>query len=189
MKSRFALSEENLVRIVALLTAIMGVVNVLSAVTPSLKHRLRLLEQYSPFSVSTGGHFTAALAGFALLLLSVSLWRRKQLGWFLTLTILLISIPIHLLKGLDYEEATLAALLAGLLIYLRPHFHARSDVPSVKQGLQLLVASLAFTLAYGVLGFYLLDRHFNIRFGLWTAIRQTMVMFTEFYDPGLQNLP
>lgn len=189
MKSRFALSEENLVRIVALLTAIMGVVNVLSAVTPSLKHRLRLLEQFSPFSVSTGGHLTAALAGFALLLLSVSLWRRKQLGWFLTLTILLISIPIHLLKGLDYEEATLAALLAGLLIYLRPHFHARSDVPSVKQGLQLLVASLAFTLAYGVLGFYLLDRHFNIRFGLWTAIRQTMVMFTEFYDPGLQNLP
>jgi len=189
MKSRFALSEENLVRIVALLTAIMGVVNVLSAVTPSLKYRLRLLEQYSPFRVSVGGHLTSALAGFALILLSVSLWRRKQLGWLLTLTILLISIPIHLLKGLDYEEATLAALLAGLLIYLRPHFHARSDVPSVRQGLQILVASLVFTLAYSVLGFYMLDQHFKIRFGLWTAIRQTIVMFTEFYDPSLQTLP
>lgn len=188
MKSRFALSEENLVHMVAVLTASMGVVNVLSAVTPSLKYRIRLLEQYFPFSVSTGGHLTSALAGFALLLLSVSLWRRKQLGWLLTLTILLISIPAHLLKGLDYEEATLAALLAGLLIYLRPHFHARSDVPSVKQGLQTLVASLIFTLVYGVLGFYMLDKHFKIHFGLWTAIRQTIVMFTEFYDPGLQNL-
>ena len=188
MKKRFLLSEENLVHLVALLTTAMGVINVLSGVTPSLKYRLRLLEQYSPFSVSTGGHLTSALAGFALLLLSVSLWRRKQIGWILTLTILLISIPTHLLKGLDYEEATLAALLAGILIYLRSHFHARSDAPSIKQGLQILFAALAFTLVYGVAGFYFLDRHFKMRFGFWYALRQTIVMFTEFYDPGLQPI-
>lgn len=189
MKFRIALSEENLVHLVALLTAAMGVVNLLSAVTPSLKYRLRLLEQYSPFSITIGGHLTSALAGFALLLLSVSLWRRKQLGWILTLAILLISIPIHLFKGLDYEEATLAALLAGLLFYLRPYFHARSDPPSIKQGLLTLLAAFGFTITYGVLGFFLLDRHFNINFGFWMAIRQTVVMFTEFYDPGLQSLP
>jgi len=186
MKSRFTLSEENLVHLIALLTAAMGVINVLSAVTPSMKYRLRLLEQYSPFSVSTGGHLTSALAGFALLLLSVSLWRRKRMGWVLTLAVLLISIPVHLFKGLDYEEATLAALLAGLLIYLRPYFHARSDTPSVQQGLRILFAALLFTLAYGVTGFYLLDRHFRFAFGLWSALRQTVVMFTQFYDPGLQ---
>jgi len=189
MKSRFTLSEENLVHLIALLTAAMGVVNVLSAVTPSLRSRLQLLEQYSPFSITTGGHLTSALAGFALLLLSVSLWRRKQLGWILTFAILLISIPTHLLKGLDYEEATLAALLAGALFYLRPYFHAQSDPPSIRQGLQILLAAFAFTVFYGVLGFYLLDSHFKISFGLWTAIRQSVVMFTQFYDPGLQSLP
>ncbi len=186
MKSRFIFSEENLVRLIALLTAAMGVINVLSAVTPSMKYRLRLLEQYSPFSVSTGGHLTSALAGFALLLLSVSLWRRKRVGWILTLAVLLVSIPTHLFKGLDYEEATLAALLAGLLIYLRPYFHARSDSPSIQQGLRILFAALIFTLAYGVTGFYLLDKHFRFAFGLWSALRQTVVMFTQFYDPGLQ---
>jgi len=189
MKPRNTFSEENLVHLVALLTAAMGAINVVSAITPSMRSRLRLLEQYSPFSVSTGGHLTSALAGFALLLLSVSLWRRKQLGWILTFTILLISIPTHLLKGLDYEEATLAALLAGLLFYLRPYFHARSDPPSIKQGLLTLLAAFAFTVIYGVLGFFLLDRHFKISFGWWMAIRQTVVMFTEFYDPGLQSLP
>jgi len=186
MKSRFTLSEENLVHLIALLTAAMGVINVLSAVTPSLHYRLRLLEQYSPFSITTGGHLTSALAGFALLLLSVSLWRRKRMGWMLTLVILLISIPMHLFKGLDYEEAILAALLAGGLIYLRPYFHARSDSPSIKQGLLILGASLLFTIAYGVIGFYLLDKHFRFTFGLWSAFRQTIVMFTQFYDPGLQ---
>ena len=188
MKAKLAPSEETLVHIVALLTALMGAINFLSAITPSLQYRLRLLEPYLPFSVTRGGHLTSALAGFALLLLSVSLWRRKQLAWILTLIILLISIIAHLLKGLDYEEATLAAVLAALLIYLRPYFHARSDPPSIRQGLQVLVAALVFTLAYGVIGFYLLDRHFQVNFGLWDAIRQTIVMFTQFYDPGLQPI-
>jgi len=89
MKSRFTLSEENLVHLIALLTAVMGVINMLSAVRPSLRSRLRLLEQYSPFSVTSGGHLTSALAGFALLQLSVSLWRRKRVGWMLTLVVLL----------------------------------------------------------------------------------------------------
>jgi phosphatidylglycerol lysyltransferase len=189
MKFKFALSQENLVHGVALLTAAMGVVNVISAVLPSMRDRLRLLRllgEYSPFGIRAGGHLVSALAGFALLLLSVSLWRRKQLGWLLTLLILIISIPVHLLKGLDYEEATFAALLAGLLIYLRPNFHARSDPPSVRQGLLTLLAALAFTLIYGVIGFYFLDRHFKVSFGFWSALRQTVVMFTQFYNPGLQ---
>lgn len=186
MKTRFSLAEENLVRLVALLTAAMGVINVLSAVTPSLHNRLQLLEEYSPLVISTGGHLTSALSGFALLLLSVSLWRKKQLGWWLTLVILCASIPIHLLKGLDYEEATLAALLAALLVYLRPRFHARSDIPSVRAGLWTVLAALGFTLAYGVVGFYVLARREHINFGFWAALRQTVVMFTQFYDPGLQ---
>src|SRR5260221_8312859 len=186
MKFKPSFSGENLVRLVALLTAAMGVINVLSAVTPSLMYRLHLLEDYLPFSVSTGGHLTSALAGFALLLLSVSLWRRKQPGWALTLSVLVVSIPAYLLKRLDYEEATLSALLAGLLIYLRPPFHARSDTPSVRQGLQILLAAFVFTLTYGVIGFFLLDRHFKFNFGLSAAIRQTVVMFTQFYDPGLE---
>jgi phosphatidylglycerol lysyltransferase len=187
MKVKSGFSEENLVHAVALLTALMGVINVLSAVTPAARdrlHLLRVLGEYSP--LRTGGHLASALAGFALLLLSVNLWRRKQMGWLLTLSILIVSIPVHLLKGLDYEEAIFAALLAGLLLYLRPYFHARSDPPSVKQGLNILLAALVFTVIYGVLGFYLLDRHFKVSFGFWAAVRQTVVMFTEFYDPGLQ---
>ena len=144
MKSRFSLSEETLVHLVAFLTALMGAVNVLSALTPSLRGRLLLLEQYSPFSITTGGHLTSALAGFALLLLSESLWRKKQVGWALTLAILIISILTHLLKGLDYEEATLAALLSALLIYLRPHFHALSDPPSVRAGLWVGLQPVTF---------------------------------------------
>lgn len=178
------------VRLVALLTAGMGIIDVLSGLTPSLHNRLRILEQYSPFGVAIGGHLTSVLAGFALLLLANGLWRRKRLAWALTVAILIITVPVHLFKGLDYEEAVLGAALAIWLIYLQAHFHARSDPPSIRQGLLTLVTALIFTLIYGVLGFYLLDRHFivnghRVSFSIWGAIQQTVVMYTQFYNPGL----
>ncbi len=176
------------VKAAALLTAGMGLVNLLAAVTPTQSDRLRLLETYSPLQVSRPGHLASALAGFALLLLASALWRRKRVAWLLTLLVLLISTIVHLLKGLDYEEAGLAAGLALVLLLWRPLFHARSDPPSIRQAFVTLLAALAFTLAYGSLGFFLLDRHFKVHFGLWAAIRQTVVMFTQYYDPGLQPL-
>ncbi len=177
------------VRIVAILTALMGIVNLLSAVTPSLMSRLKIIESYLPLMVSRGGHLTAALGGFALLSLSVGLWRRKRNAWILTLAVLVISTISHILKGLDYEEALLGLGLAIWLLTLRAHFYARSDTPSVRQGLWALATSIGFTLLYGVIGFYLLDRHFSVNFGLGAAIRQTVVMFAAFYDPGLQPIP
>lgn len=174
------------VRVVALLTALMGLVNVLSAVTPSLAARVQFLERYSPLEVRRGSHLTAALAGFALMLLAASLWRHKRVAWMLTLIVLCISIVSHLLKGLDYEEAALAGILALWLLALRSHFYARSDPVSMRQGLQTLAAAMGFTLMYGVLGFYLLDRHFSVNFGLGSALSQTLTLFTQFYDPGLQ---
>ena len=176
------------VRLVAVLTASMGIINVLSASTPALADRLALLRQFSPLEVRHGSHLTAVLAGFALLLLAGSLWRRKRVAWWAALVVLVISSISHLLKGLDYEEASLAGGLALWLAFLGPYFHANSDRPSIRQGISAVAVSLGFTLAYGTLGFYLLDKHYSVQFGFWSAIRQTVVMFTQFYDPGLTPL-
>ena len=174
------------VKVAALLTAGMGLVNLFAAVTPAQSSRLRLLETFSPLQVSREGHLASALAGFALLLLASALWRRKRVAWLLTVVVLFISMAVHVLKGLDYEEAAMAAALILLLLLWRPWFHARSDPPSIRQAFVTMLAALAFTLAYGTLGFFLLDRHFRVHFGFGPAIRQTVVMFTQYYDPGLQ---
>jgi phosphatidylglycerol lysyltransferase len=182
---RRTLTETWGVRFAAVLVALMGVINVISAVTPSLSDRMKVLEQFSPLEVQHGGHLTAALAGFALLLLARGLWRRKHVAWLLSLGVLGLSIVSHLIKGLDYEEAILAGGLILVLWLMRSHFHARSDRPSIRQGGWVLVSASLFTLAYGVSGFFLLDRHYSVNFGFWAALRQTVVMFTQFYDPGL----
>lgn len=174
------------VRLSALLTALMGIINVTSAVQPALQTRLAVIEEIFPLEVRHGSRIVAVLAGFALLLLAGNLWRRKHIAWLLTLSLLGVSILSHLVKGLDFEEASLALGLLILLIILRRSFHAMSDPPSVRQGLSVLAAAFAFTLIYGTIGFYLLDQHFNIHFSLLDALRQTFVMFTSFANPGLE---
>ena len=171
------------VRVPAILTALMALLNVWSAATPSLPSRVQVLWDALPFDARRSGHLTTVLAGFALLLLAQSLWRRKQVAWALTLVALLISALAHLLKGLDYEEAMCALALAVWLWLARAQFHARSDAPSARRGLQVLALAFAFTLAYGTVGFYLLDRHFRVNFNFSAALQQTLAMFTEFANP------
>jgi phosphatidylglycerol lysyltransferase len=174
------------VRISALLTFVMGIINLTSAVQPALHNRLAILETFLPLEVRHGSRVTSALAGFALLLLASSLWRRKRIAWFSTLLLLVVTLLSHLLKGLDFEEASFSLGLIILLVLLRNSFHAESDRPSVRQGLITLGAAFGFTLVYGAVGFYLLDRHFSVSFNFLQAMSQTVVMFTSFYNPGLQ---
>jgi phosphatidylglycerol lysyltransferase len=108
------------------------------------------------------------------------------MAWLITVIVLIISVVSHLIKGLDYEEASLALLLVIWLFTLFPVFHARSDRASLQKGLRVLIFSICFTILYGITGFYLLDHHFSIDFNFIAAVKQTFIMFTQFYDPGLQ---
>src|SRR5574340_1035899 len=80
------------VRFSALLTALMGIINVTSAVQPALQNRLAIIEEIFPLEVRHSTRIVAALAGFALLLLAGALWRRKHIAWLLTLGLLVLSI-------------------------------------------------------------------------------------------------
>jgi len=174
-------------RIAAVLVSAVGVIDVLSASTPALAARLRLLEPLMPFGV-TAGNLAAVLAGIALLALARGLWRHKRMAYLLTLALLAVSAASHIAKGLDYEEATVAIAVLVWLFSEGSAFYARSDAPSVRQGVRVLLGAFTATLAYGTAGFWLLDRHFSVNFGFPAAARQTVVMFTQFYNPGIEPI-
>lgn len=191
----FPLTEQQRTRFglwtVSLLTALVGVINLLSAVTPSLPGRREWLELFFPFAVRSSGRLFAALAGFILLVLATNLLRRKRVAWLLTIALLIGSIISHLIKGLDYEECILALVLILQLVLMRSVFTARSDPPSMIQGVRILIIAILFTLAYGTAGFYILDGHFKLdgtptNFGLVSAVLQTLAMFFTEDNAGLQ---
>ncbi len=176
------------VRITALAAIMMGLVNILSAVQPALQNRIAMINAFIPLEVRHGGRLVSALAGFALILIAGNLWRRKRTAWIVTVSLISITFASHLIKGLDFEEASGSIALLILLILLRNSFHASSDRPSLKQGIFVLAVAFFFTLVYGSIGFFLLDRHFSVKFSALDAIRQTVVMFTSLYNPGLEPI-
>ncbi|GBE93333.1 phosphatidylglycerol lysyltransferase domain-containing protein [Nostoc cycadae] len=171
---------------VAVLTGLVGIVNVLSAVTPNLYGRNHWLKEFLPFEIRASGHIFAALTGFVLLTLATNLLRRKRVAWLLSISLLIISIFSHLLKGLDYEESILSGIVLGQLILMRHVFTAQSDRPSIARGVRVLIGALLFTLAYGTVGFYLLDGKFTENFNWREAIIQTLAMFFAEDNWGLQ---
>lgn len=185
MKFNENLRERLLVHLIAILTASMGIVNLISAVQPALMERLIVLEKIFSLEFRRGSRITTAMAGFLFLLVASNLWRRKRVAWLMTVLLLVITLLSHLFKGLDFEEASLSLGLLILLVVMRHSFHAESDHPSIRQGLFTLGIAFGFTLLYGSAGIFFLDRHFSVDFSLWEAIKQIVVMFTTFSNPGL----
>lgn len=184
---RSARMEVLTVRAAAVMTALVGVVDIVSAVTPGIAARMAHLAQVLPVHIHYG-HLAAALAGIGLILVSRGLWRRQRVAWLMTIALLGVSAVSHVLKGLDYEEAIVATTLLVWLLMQSRAFHARSDGPSLARGLRVLATATIGTLLYGTAGFYFLDHHFSVNFSLVDAVRQTVVMFTQYYDPGLQPI-
>jgi phosphatidylglycerol lysyltransferase len=173
------------VRLAAALTALMGAVNVISALTPPLIDRLRWMSAWSPLEVREGGRLAAAVSGFVLLVLARGLWRRKRAAWVLTQIALTVSAISHIVKGLSVEEAVIAVSIALYLLAIFPHFHARPDPPSLRRVGRVLLAAAGFTFLYGAFGFWLLDRQLHVHFDVWAAARETLVMFAQLRGPEL----
>ncbi len=168
------------------LTALAGIVNLLSAVTPALPDRLVWLETFLPFELRASGRLFSAVTGFMFLSLAGNLLRRKRLAWLLMVVLLSVFIVGHLVKGLDFEEALLSSVLLIQLLRMRAVFTAQSDRPSIAQGIRVLMSSLLFTLAYGTAGFFFLDRQYAQTFNLGESLLQTLALFFTDNNGGLQ---
>ncbi len=176
------------VHVAAVAVTIVGCVDILSAITPSLTERIRILQPFLSDATRHGFRLAAVLAGFGLLMISRSLWRRKRAAWTITLVLLITSFVSHLIKGLDFEEASIVAAMIFWLWRVRRHYQVPSDSLSLMHGVRVLVLSIFMTTVYGTLGLYLLDRHFAVHYGFYEALLQTLTMFFEFYNPGLEPI-
>jgi phosphatidylglycerol lysyltransferase len=167
------------------LTAVVGLVNLISAVMPHLPKRVAQLEAIFSFEVQVSGRLFSAVTGFILLTLATNLLRRKCWAWRLTQGLLVLSMVSHILKGFDIGISLLSGVLWLQLWVMRGIFTARSDRPSIGQGLRVLVGALLFTLAYGTAGFFFMDREYAQQFNLWDALVQTLAMFFTDNNAGL----
>ena len=112
--------------ILAWFTFLSGVVLLFSGATPAAAGRLALLERVFPLGVIEASHFMSSVLGAALLLLSQGLARRLDAAFVLAATTMALGIGASLLKGVDYEEAAILAVVLVILWRARPAFDRRS---------------------------------------------------------------
>ncbi len=150
----------------AAVAVLAGVLNLVSALLPAERDRLRLLDNLVPMAVSRGATVAVAAAGIGLLLLAGGLRRRHRAAWLAAVVLLGGSAVLHVVKGLDVEEALAEAFLAGLLSAQAGSFPARAGRGERQAVLGPALTVTAATLAYGMLGLVANDHDVRADLGI-----------------------
>src|SRR6266545_4822095 len=128
-----------------------GIVSIVSALTPSLADRSDLVQGVLPPGVPGAARWLALAFGVALVWLSRSLARGKRRAWQLAVAVIAGAAVAHLAKGLDAEEGAASLVLLIALVRYRDEFDVDGD-PSATRPLVVtawaLVSLGAFLILY-----------------------------------------
>src|SRR5438270_12511869 len=91
--------------VAAVAAALVGLVNIASALTPNVHWRGHLLLELEPVQAMRLFHALALPSGAALLLVAPYLKGRRRRAWQLAIVLMVALGAFDLLKGLDFEEA------------------------------------------------------------------------------------
>lgn len=144
-----------------------GSVLLASAASPDLAARSSFINRTVPLLVVEISHGLSVLVGFLLLLLSRGLARGYRSSQRLAVALFLAGGIASFLKGLDYEEAGLALLVAGLLVAFQRSF--------TREG--TLHPSLEFVLAVGACSIVLFG---VVGLGSYETFPELASVFTRF---------
>jgi lysyl-tRNA synthetase class 2 len=122
-------------KLAALVTALTGLVNLASAVTPNIAWRDHILLRFAPFEALRLSHAAAVPASLLLFATAPYLWRRREGALRLALVLLVALGVLNLLKGLDVEEAAGSFAVAGVLWLGRGSFFVRQDPVTLRAAL------------------------------------------------------
>jgi phosphatidylglycerol lysyltransferase len=175
-----------LITVTGLLSLTSGLLILRTLVVPSGHSRVARLLDYSPFAFQHLSRFLTLVVGFALAVTSANLLRRKRRAFYAAVILAGLSVVLYLVRGRDHLHAITSIALLGLLFVGRRAYTVGSGQPEWRPALLPVGIGLAFTLTYGIAGFWWLDeRHFGINFNLADSIRHTVGFLALMPDPSV----
>ncbi|MGN6867558.1 MAG: bifunctional lysylphosphatidylglycerol flippase/synthetase MprF [Solirubrobacteraceae bacterium] len=127
MASSIEAFKKRLPVLAAVAAALVGVINIASALTPNIRWRGHLLLEFEPVEAVRLFHALAFPAGAALLLVAPYLAKRRRRAWQTAIVLMVALGLFDLLKGLDFEETIITWGAAAILILGRRGFNVRHD--------------------------------------------------------------
>ncbi|MFH6990897.1 phosphatidylglycerol lysyltransferase domain-containing protein [Flavobacterium sp. FlaQc-48] len=176
-----------LLRVVpALLLLTLGVINIISVLTPAINSRLILLKNFLPIEAIHTSNYLVLTTGLFLLVTAAFMLKGLRMAWWFAILLSVLSLIGNLTKAIDFEESAIALLVIIVLIATRKEYYIRTNPRLGSIGLQTSLLSILAVLIYGVLGFYFFDKkHFNIDFSFVESVRYTL---QNYFLVGSDNL-
>jgi len=136
----------------ALLTALIGLSDILNILRPDLAVRLHRLNYLMPGTLTNAARSADVLIGLMLLMLAHGLRRRKRRAWQAVSALLAFDIAIHFVHSPRIITAVVALVVLIALLYFRDEFYAEGDPRTRWRALWVLgglvVADVAIGLTY-----------------------------------------
>ncbi|TXH05792.1 MAG: bifunctional lysylphosphatidylglycerol flippase/synthetase MprF [Nevskiaceae bacterium] len=112
----------------SVLVFLAGAILLFSGSWPAIGKRMEWLADLLPLGVVEVSHLAGSAIGVGLMIVARGLYRRLDGAWWLTQMFIVAGIVAQLLKGVDYEEATLLAVVGFLLWLSRARFYRRAPL-------------------------------------------------------------
>ncbi|MEO8960856.1 MAG: phosphatidylglycerol lysyltransferase domain-containing protein [Ginsengibacter sp.] len=162
----------------ALLLFALGIINIISVLTPALRYRVRFLRQFLPVETIHMSNYLVFILGLLSIITSAFLFRGLKNAWRFAIILCVLSLIGNLTKAIDYEEALVAFSTLLVLWFTREQYYIKHNRQLQRFGIETSLIILASVIIYGVIGFYFLDkRHFGIDFSLMNSIKHTFLNF------------
>ncbi len=162
----------------AALLFLLGVINIISVLTPAISDRMHVLKHYLPIEAIHASNYFILASGLFLLVNAAFMLKGLRTAWWFALVLSLVSLIGHLTKAIDYEEAIIALAVILSLYSTRKEYIVKSNPKLRVVGIQTALITAAAVMVFGVVGFYFLDvKQFNINFSLVQSIKYTLANF------------
>ncbi|WP_183573582.1 phosphatidylglycerol lysyltransferase domain-containing protein [Mucilaginibacter sp. X5P1] len=176
----FTLRKGNMVlRVIpAFLLLGLGLINIISVLTPALAYRVRLLKSFLSADTISVSNYLVFIAGLLLIITSAFLFKGLKNAWRFAILLCVISLIGNLTKAIDYEEGIVAFFVLLVLWFTRKQYYVKHSLRLQTIGIETAILIFCGITVYGVTGFYFLDeRHFGIDFHLIDSIKHTFYNF------------
>jgi phosphatidylglycerol lysyltransferase len=173
----------------AFLVFALGVVNILSVITPPIAARLKMLHEFIPLTSIYATNVMVLLIGMILLVTAAFLIQGIRNAWILAMILAILSLFGHLFKALDYEESILAASVVIILLASVKQYRLKTNERLFQLGVTTTILIFLAVVIFGFIGFYFIDkRHFGVDFNWRQSLLFACRNFLLMNDDGIQPL-
>ena len=146
-------------RLLATLSALLGLLTLFDAVVRSERLRVHELTQVIPVPATAAASAVVAVSGLMLLRVAAGLRKRKQRAWRIAVGVTAVTIVAHVVKAHRIGEALVSIIFLILLIAARSSFRAKSDPMSRWFAVRVFFQFAAVAIVSGMVMLYANPHH------------------------------